>query len=195
MSATDVTHVVHPGTGEVLERLDEQPPETLAEALHVIHARQDELKRWGEAIDVELRRRLKLRQTRLAVFGEWEVEASIRRESVWDPDELEPALQQLVADGTILAGDVADLIETKREVKRSRAKALLGRLTDDAYDAVAVACTWREKPGPLTIAKSVQLPSGAEQASPGAAPAQVPAGTAQPSTPPAPTLDPQELFA
>ena len=34
------TTVIHPVTGEVLERLDQQPPELLAETLAAIHDRQ-----------------------------------------------------------------------------------------------------------------------------------------------------------
>jgi hypothetical protein len=196
MNGTDVTPV-HLGTGEVLERLNEQPADTLAEALHLVLEREAEAKRWADALAVELRRRLAIRQTKLAVFGEWEVEASTSRESVWDGDELEAALQQLVDEGVVRAADVADVITREPVVARSKAKALLARLTGDAHDAVQATCSWREKPGKLTVVRSVQLPAPAPpDPSPdgsGRTPDAVSAPVSEPAL--SPTLTPEELFS
>ena len=182
-------HPVHLGTGEVLERLDEQPADTLAEALHLVLEREAEAKRWADALAVELRRRLAIRQTKLAVFGEWEVEASTSRESVWDAAELEAALQQLVEEGVVRAGDVADVITREPVVSRSKAKTLASRLTGNAKATVEATCAWRDKPGKLTVAKSVQLPAPA-------APPALDAPSAPVSAPaPTPALNPEELFA
>jgi hypothetical protein len=175
---------VNPATGEVLERLDEQSGEILAEALHVVHERQAELAQWRDALEGELRRRLKIRQAKLAVFGEWEVQTAGSRESVWDVDELEQALQALVDDGVIQAGDVADVITRKPVVSRSAAKRLLSRLAGPARERIAAACTWREKPGKVTVVRSVALP-----APPGAG------EDSQPSPAPPADLNPEELFA
>jgi hypothetical protein len=204
--------VVHPGTGEVLERLDDQPAEVLAEALVAVRARQEEAKRWSDALEAELRRRLQLRQTKLAVFGEWEVEAAAGRESVWDAEQLEGAMRELVDEGVVKAGDVADVITREPVVSRSKAKALQARLTGDARERVAAACTWRDKPGKLTVARSVELPAPEQAAelAPGApAPALGPPAPAAPhdgrpadaasdpvSTPaPLSALTPEELFS
>jgi hypothetical protein len=151
--------VAHPGTGEVLERLDEQPPEALAEALDAVYAQQEKLKGWETALAEELRRRLKMRQSKLVVFGDWEVEATIRRESDWDSELLEAAMHELIDSGVIRAGDVTDVVTRTPVVSRSKAKQLLSRLTGDARERVAAACSWREKPGKLTVRRSVQLPA------------------------------------
>lgn len=198
---------VHLGTGELLERLDEQPADTLAEALHLVHARQAEAKRWEDALEAELRRRLKVRQVRLAVFGDWEVEAASSRESVWDADELEHTMRRLVDEGAIRAGDVANVITREPVVSRSKAKQLASRLDGDAKTAVEAACTWKEKPGKLTVVRSVQLPAPAGHHPADAAPVPADRSSAGdgrtpdaasalvPTPAPTSTLNPEELFA
>jgi hypothetical protein len=183
MTGADLSPV-HLGTGEVLERLDEQPPETLAEAFHLAQEREAEAKRWADALAAELRRRLKMRQARLVVFGDWEVESTVTRESVWDADELEGTLRRLVDEGVVRAGDVADVIVREPVVARAKAKALASRLDGDARAAVQAACTWREKPGKLTVARSVELLAPAPAEPPTAGDGRTPID-----------LDPQELFA
>jgi hypothetical protein len=194
---TDADTPVHLGTGEVLERLGEQPADTLAEALHLVLEREAEAKRWADALAVELRRRLAIRQTKLAVFGEWEVEAATSRESVWDAAELEAALEQLVEEGVVRAGDVADVITREPVVSRSKAKTLASRLTGDAKATVEATCTWRDKPGKLTVVRSVQLPAPAPpDRSPDGSGRTLDAASAPVSAPaPKPTLTPEELFA
>lgn len=216
--STDLA-AVNPDTGEVLEHLDQQPPEELAEALDAVARRQAELERWSTALQGELRRRLRVRNRRTDTFGEWEVEATRRRESDWDVGGLEPVLAQLVEEGTVRAGDVADVITRNPIVSRSNARQLVGRLTGDSRALVEACCTWREIPGALRVTRSAQLlPAGAaEEALPaentppapptgsaanaGRAPSTAPR-RAEPSlptpdpSPPSPTiLDPTELFA
>lgn len=171
---------VNPDTGELLEHLDQQPPEALAEALDAVHTRQTELTRWSDALAGELRRRLKLRNVTLAVFGDWEVSAARKRESVWDAAELEPVLRQLVDDGTVRAADWADVITREPVVSRSRAGQLLGHLDGTAADAVKACRAWKEKPGPLTVARSVEL---------------TPVALPDPGPPAGPPTPIEELFA
>lgn len=199
----------NPATGEVLEHLDQQPPEKLAEALDAVHARQAELKRWNDALEAELRRRLKLVKRSLYVWGEWEVEARPSRESDWDVDELRGVLDSLVEDGTVRAGEVGDIIiQPPPYAARARARELRDRLSGDAREAVEACCTWREKPAKLTVARSVNLldaapaaeetpPVGGRTDRDGTAPAAdpVPAGSPEPPAAPTLTLDPEELFA
>ena len=193
---------VNPATGEILERLDQQPAETLAEALDAINVQETRLKEWRGPIETELRNRLKLRQAKRVVFGDWEVEAAVRppddgpvplearhrwvvllaevgqlAHAIADTDFVpkalrgnEAAIGRLIQDGTVRAGEVADVITRTPVVSRSKAKTLLARLDGTAREQIAAACTWREKPGRLTVVRSVQL------------------------TPPL-DIDPQELFA
>jgi len=172
---------VHLGTGEILERLDEQPPETLAEALHLAQQREAEAKRWVDALAAELRNRLKLRQTKRAVFGDWEIEAPVTRSRAWDADDLEGVLRRLVDDGVVRAGDVADVITREPVVAGKAALALRSRLTGDALSLVDQTWAWKERPGPVTVTRSIALPEPA-------------------ASPPRPlerksSLDPMELFA
>jgi hypothetical protein len=213
--STTADIVVHPGTGEVLDQLDQQPPETLAEALDVIYARQEELKRWEAAIAGELRARLRLRQTKHAQFGEWEVEAAITRSAEWDVAGLETVLEELVHEGVVRAGDVADVVTHPAVVSKSRAGRLASGLTGSAHDRVAALRTWKEQPArKLTVARSVDLldaaPSPAAQTTPlddasgspadtVASPAESRARVPPPLSPAGPAttspLDPKELFA
>ena len=192
-SDADLVHVPD-RQGQLLERLDQQPPEVLADALDAIHARQANLKAAAGALEAELRRRLKLRQAKLAVFGEWEVAASSGRSSVWDADELEPTLQRLIDEGTLRAGDVADVITRTPVVAASKANAVLGRLAGDAKTAVEACRTWQDKPGKLTVARSVQLPAPADE--PALAPAptdSLPVGDGRPSDATSGLLTPSTL--
>jgi hypothetical protein len=198
--------VAHPVTGEVLVDLDKQPPELLAHALVVVRERRDALAAGQKALEDELRRRLKILDRRLAVFGEWEVESTRVREADWDVAELESAIERLVADGTLRASEVADVVTRTPVASRSKAKALLGRLDGTAHDQVAAALSWRNKSQKLTVARSVVLPTGDEvkalraaaQEAPtdGVAPASTTTSPGSPE-PPRPTVDlnPQELFA
>jgi hypothetical protein len=143
--------------GELLEALDQQPPETLADALAAIRERQHQLDEIERAFADELRRRLKILDRKLATFGDWEVERTVRRSSEWDADDLERTMGELVAEGVVKAGEIADVITREPVVSRSKAAALAKRLDGTASTRVKAACTWKEKPGPLTVKRSVQL--------------------------------------
>ncbi|HEV2310268.1 MAG TPA: hypothetical protein VGU73_07070, partial [Acidimicrobiia bacterium] len=151
---------------------------------------------------------LKIRQTRFATFGDWEVEASVSRESVWDADELEAAMRQLADEGVIRAGDFSDVITRPPVVSRSNAKALLAHLDGEARERVAAACSWKEKPGKLTVARSVDLAAALEPADGGDGrppeaglsldfrrERQGAVSAPEPAPAPPPTLTPEELFA
>lgn len=196
--STDLAAPVDLTTGEVLERLDEQPPEVLAEALDAIHNRQDELKLWGDALEAELRRRLKLRRSRVVVFGDWEVEATRARQSDWDLGGLEPVLEQLVEEGVVRAADVADVITREPVISRKAARQLMGRLTGDARAAVEACCAWRETAGKLTVTRSIELASGTPEGVLSAENAASPVARRDADRTPSAvstTLDPTELFA
>lgn len=157
---------VNPDTGEVLEHLEQQPPEVLAEYLDAVNRHQARLKDWNSALQGELRRRLKLRRTRLIVFGDWEVELTRSRSRDWDADGLEPVLKQLVDEGVVRAGDVTDVITRTPAVSPARARDLLARLDGEAQTAVEACFTWHEKAGGLTVTRSQQLLPAAKEAPP-----------------------------
>jgi hypothetical protein len=194
-AVTDI-EAVHPGTGEVLDNLDRQPPETLAEALDLCRAREAEAKKWAGAIEAELKRRLKTLDRRFFVFGDWEVEAPVTGQYEWDAPELEAVLSDLIAQGIVRAGEVTDVVTRTPVASRSAAAALLRRLSGDAAEAVKATRTRTEKPGRLTVTRSVELIPAAAAAKPplaarnvddavGSAPVAAPAptGASRPSRP------------
>jgi hypothetical protein len=196
---------VNPATGEILEHLDQQPPESLADTLAEIQARQAEMKRWSGAIEQELRRRLRVLELRFKQFGDYEVRLEGGRESEWDAEGLEAVLKYLVDEGHVNVGDVADVITHPAPVvARAKAKSLRDRLDGGARRAVEACCTWKDKPDKLTVTRSVDLiPQATEEASaaPGAFEpgdrAELPAENAAPSKPPEPPatkLNHEELF-
>ncbi len=159
MSATELVRVVHPDTGELLERLDTQPPETLADTLAAVRARQAELKSMNAALEQELRRRMELRGRSLTVFGDYEVCVEGSNESVWDAEELETTLRALVDDGVLVAGELTGIIRREPQVSRAEANKLLGRLSGQAKAAVERCRTWQRKGhGRVRVTRSVQLP-------------------------------------
>jgi hypothetical protein len=158
MTGREDIEALNPATGEVLEHLDQQPPEALTEALAEIHARQAELKRWGDRIELELRHRLKILGNRkFAIFGDWEVEAKVDQTRVWDADELEGVLTQLREDGVIEAAEAAGVIERKATVAGRAALSLRGRLGPDAQALIDTTWKWTEKRRPLRVERSVNL--------------------------------------
>ena len=153
--------VVHPLTGEVLEHLDQQPPETLAETLAAIHDRQAQYKTASTLLEEELRRRLLLRGRNQVIFGAWEVAFEQGNESVWDGDELEAALRNLIDAGTLDARECVGVITHDPVVHRTEANRLIGRLTGAARHSVERCRTWRAKGrGRIVVARSVALPPG-----------------------------------
>jgi hypothetical protein len=156
VTATDVT-VVHPLTGELLERLDQQPPETLADAYAHIHQRRTQLKNMEQALETELRRRLDLRGRTTVTFGEWEVAAKPRNEAAWDADELERTLRDLVDDGVVQAGELTGIIRREPQISRTDVNRLITRLSAVNRAAVERCRVWQRKRGPVTVTQSAAL--------------------------------------
>jgi len=152
--------IVHPRTGEVLERLDRLAPETLADALAAVQERQQQLKLAAGALDDELRRRLQVRDSNFAQFGDYEVKLTPRNRAVWDADELEQALREIADAGVMDAGQMTGIIHTETKVSASAANKLLSRLTEKWRRRVKQAQTWQHDRGTLTVTRSVSLLEG-----------------------------------
>jgi hypothetical protein len=159
------TPVVHPGTGELFDSLDTQPPEVLAETLLALQERQAELKLMVSAVEAELRERIDARTgglNRIAVFGKYEVEDKPVFSRTWDGEELEGVLRDLIDQGVIHAGEVADVICHKTEVSGTAAMRLLHRLGGQALTDVQGCFTWTKKAGHVKVVPSVALPAPEE---------------------------------
>jgi hypothetical protein len=175
---------VNVATGELLEDLDKQPPEVLAEAFAYGQRLQTGLKSGMAAIEAELRQRMRTLDRELVVFGDWEVEAKFDNRREWDPDELETVLEELRDSGVIRAAEGAGIIETTKSVKGTAALALRSRLGHDAQHAIDTTFTWTRKRRALRVVPSVSLE--------GAIVGALPANTGEP--PQAPITDLEELF-
>ena len=158
--------IIHPDTGELLEHLDQQPAETLADALNAVQERLQEatrLKAMGQTLETELRRRLELRGRRIDTFGNYEVEAvKPVSEAVWDADEVEGLLREYVDDGVLGAGELTEVVRHEATVNRTEINKVLGRLAGTHRDVLERLRTWRTKGQPrVKVTKSVELPSPA----------------------------------
>lgn len=156
MNTTPV--VFHPATGEVIENLDQVPPERLADAYAAILDRQAQLKAGAAAVDAELRRRLTMRDRTTTTFGEWEVTLEQRRRADWDADQLEQTLQALVDRGTLTAGELTEVITRPAVVSRSEAGKLAARLVGQPRIDVESCRRWIDDGRPrLRVTRSVAL--------------------------------------
>ena len=148
--------VVHPATGEVLDLA------LTSDQLAQWHYELTELKRAiGEAlprIDAELRTRMG--GCELWPVGAFEVSLQNVNESLWDAEQLETVLRELVETGAVQAGNVTEVIRHETTVSRSEAGRLAKQLTGRARDAVEACRTWRRKSGRIVVERSVQLPAG-----------------------------------
>ena len=179
---------VHPGTGELLDHLEQRPPADLADALAAIRAQQDQLAEWGKVLETELRRRLKLMDRKLAVFGDYEVATTTSRKSVWDVAELEVQIESLVEQGILKAGDVTEVIDRTPTVRAGAATTLIRRLDGASKRAIEQTRTWKEQSGKVTVVRSVELVAASEQGSL-APPPEAQQGPADPAEAPAKTYD------
>jgi hypothetical protein len=156
--------VVHPGTGELLDSLDAQPPEVLADALYVLRQRHSDLRKAERALEDELRRRVGNRDRTVFLFGSYEVTAKPEFRRQWDGDELEAVLRELLDRGTLQAAELTEVIRHETVVSGSEAMRLLSRLTGESKQAVQDCFEWVQKgPSRVTVAPSVSfLPTSEE---------------------------------
>jgi hypothetical protein len=82
---------------------------------------------------------------------------------VWDADELERTLRDLVDEGALSAGELTGVIRHETTVSRSEAKRLVGRLHGRAAAAVKACCTWRDGRTRVRVTPVVQLPEPASE--------------------------------
>jgi hypothetical protein len=150
--------VVHPATGEILDPLAIQSPEKLAEMLISVRELQDKLKRFGAVVEDELRGRMETRGRNAWIIGDYGLEIEVRNETVWDGDELEGVLRELVDEGVVNAGELTEVIRHKTEVSRTEANRLVGRLASPARDAVERCRRWeRVSRGRVKVVRQVPL--------------------------------------
>lgn len=146
-----------PSTGEVLslDELGSYSDETLAEALLAVREHKTEVERVRKALDEELSRRAAEPCAYGKVWFVGDYELTIDNARVWDAEELEGTLAELVAEGAISVTEAADVIRRETKVNGTAAARLLKRLSGDALAAVRACHTWKAKG--LTVARSRPL--------------------------------------
>jgi hypothetical protein len=184
---------VNVATGELLEHLEQQPPEVLAEAFDAGQHLQRDLKRWLGELEAELRRRMKVLGRELTVYGDWEVEAKFDNRREWDAEELEAVLEELRDSGTIRAAEGTGVIQRTATVSGTAALALRSRLGRDAQTMIDRTYTWTRKRKPLRVVRSVSL-AGALPVDTDTRSALSPSTSRPAGSPQAPITDLEELF-
>ena len=148
-------HLLVPGTGEVLS-LD-APTDLLADAVQQIRESQRGLAELRKLIEAELAARLSAHERSVLLAGEFEVRVSERNDAVWDADELEAVLRDLIDSGTVHAAEVVGVITHETKVSRSAAGRLAKRLRGAARQRVEACRHWQKRYGPVEVVRSQPL--------------------------------------
>ena len=156
MTDTEIA-VVNPVTGEVLDALETQPPETLADTLYAVRQHTSDLRKVEQALADELRRRIGTRDRTVFQWGEYEVTAKPEYRREWDPEELEGTLRELLDQGTVQAGELTEIIRHETVVSGKEALHLLGHLSGDSLKAVERCFSWKQK-GPARVQVTPTVP-------------------------------------
>jgi len=143
--------IVHPRTGEAFD-LSTASPGQLVEAVGLLRADELRFANWRRDAEDELIRRLDSSGRRLAVVElpdgtDREIAIRANQESVWDADELDSVLADLVGRGLLAPRMVAGIVTRSVKVDRTRANKLLERfaLHTPEWKAIAGCRTWRQK--------------------------------------------------
>lgn len=154
---TDIV-VVNPRDGTILDNLNNQPSDLLAAVAHDLRAREKQLAEMRKAVEAVLLGRLEQEGRRLALVGDYEIQVDTGRGRVWDGEDLEHALRELVDAGTLQAGELTGLIRHETKVDGKAAVRLLGLLSGRPRGLVEACFRWETKGRPrLTVTPSVQL--------------------------------------
>lgn len=133
-------------SGQVWPDITEVPTAALAGAVTEIQARTRRYAEWRKAAEAELLRRLSESRRRSAVVDGWDIQhVSTGRARVWDADDLELTLRELVDENVLRAGEITGLIRTTRSVDGTAARDLLAQLDGDAKARVEACFRWERK--------------------------------------------------
>lgn len=144
---------------QIVRDIDLKPDELLANAVDLIRQSVAEEKKILELVEDEIRRRMELKDRKLAVWGDYEIALESSNESVWNAEELETTLQDLVDDGILRAGELTEIIDRTPTVRRREADRVAKRLSGQPRAAVEACRVWRVKGGRarVRVTKSVEL--------------------------------------
>src|SRR5215471_2717013 len=154
--------IVHPGTGELIENLKVIGTEPLADLMLAVRDKLAALKEIEHLASDEIRHRMKFHDRAVWVVGNYGIECKPINRSVWDWDELDGVLRQLVDDGVLHAGECTGVI--RKEIKGSAREAdrLAKRLDGKPRRMVEGCRVWEQKPGRVEVVRQVQLLEGTQ---------------------------------
>jgi hypothetical protein len=149
-----IPQVVDPRTGEIIDLT--LAPNRLAGFTHDLEQHKRLVVDTLKIVEDELRRQMGDRT--LWPVGDWEITLEAANESVWDAEELEGVLRDLVDRGEVNAGSLTGIIRHETVVSRTEAGRLVKQLTGPARMAVERCRTWQRKRGRLRVVPSAGLP-------------------------------------
>ena len=159
-SRSQTALVIHPVTGEVLgtgRTLEAVGDEDVAEVWIALKAREKELRDMRRIVETELARRCDIRGRPRVLMGNFEVTSKPRRESVWDAEEVERVVRELLDRGVLEARVVTDLIKHETTVSRSNAQSVVDRLSGEDRRALEACRTWQVRGHGVEVVRSIEL--------------------------------------
>lgn len=154
------TLVMHPDTGELIDRLEAEPPELLADLYVAIREHQARLEAMRKLVKGELQNRLDMRGVAKMVVGDYEIGESHGTRSRWDGEALETVVRELIDNGAISYADVRDLIRHDTVVNGNVANALSRRLAGANKRAVEDCRTREPDRRAFDVVRSLPLVAG-----------------------------------
>jgi hypothetical protein len=149
-SSTDLV-IVDPRDGTLLEDLTDEPTDQLAIVAIELKAREQHLKAMRAAVEGELTDRVQAAGRRSVQASGYQLQVDSGRTRVWDPEDLEDCLRELVDQGTLTAGELTGLITHSVQVDGKRAQKLLGSLDGQARGLLERCYRWETKGRPRLI--------------------------------------------
>lgn len=162
MTGTDLM-VVDPRDGTILENLHDAPPGQLTEVAVELKRREQHFRAMRALVETELVGRVQAHSRNTVHIAGYELRVEGGRQRVWDPEDLEECLRELVDDGVVHAGELTGLITHQAKVNGTQAAKLLGSLNGQARGLLERCFQWEQKSKPrLTITPSLPLIEGSE---------------------------------
>jgi len=134
--------VINPSTGELVD-LHQAPVEYVAEVYLQVREQQTRLEDMRRQLKAELQDRLEIRGVAKMVAGDYEIGESHGTRSVWDGQQLEAVVRDLLDQGVVELRDVVGLIRHDTVVNGNVANSLSRRLIGAPKQA-AEDCRTRE---------------------------------------------------
>lgn len=153
--------VVDPRDGTILENLDDAPPGLLTEVAVELKRREQHFRAMRALVETELVDRVQAHSRNTVHIAGYELRVEGGRQRVWDPEDLEECLRELVDDGVLHAGELTGLITHVPKVDGKQAQKLLGMVNGRARGLLERCFRWETKGKPrLTITPSQPLIEG-----------------------------------